>query len=247
MKNQYLILIIFLFSQYCFIISETNEKLEELNDGNFYSKIGETQKSFVIFYLPTCGHCHKAKATLEDVKKEINTNKKYEDSRNIPIYALDCQLHNYACVNFEIKQVPTMILIYEDKYVKFDSYPSNEKLLNFITEIPHEDSLVLLPQELGIFGMVIKVFEEFQEIVTSYMIDWLKSKEINYKWENKDSLLLLGSILVFIICLEIAIISLCCNTSTTKKKKPENKTSNEDQKVAEKQPNAPSENKEKTE
>lgn len=190
---------------FCAFFIFANTELVEVNDGNLHDIVNTPPyKWFLVFHLPACPHCKKTLETLETLSKST------EDS-DIKIGTINCDVNHMSCIGFEIKQVPFMIKVQDNKYIEYDSYPHPDNLKKFFDEHHNIEDMKELPERIGYTGMFLRVFKEAASMVSSYIRDILKQNNIDIPWEDQHSYFLMIGALVGIILLEIIILYCCCS------------------------------------
>lgn len=246
---RYYCLLSTLFLTILFTIKNSNcdNKLEEINDSNYsklvssYSKLNE--KWLLIFYLPSCPHC---KIALEQISKlasnrlELNKNEEHLDldennnnnktdkedhdnNNNINFGKIDCDVNTLLCVSYDIKQVPYIVKIENNRMIVFKSYPSIPELNKFIKAEHDESDTYPVPEMLSYVYFGLKLLHEGLNLFSEYINNFLQLKNINLKWTNQYSLIAFAVFLVILIIFEILLITCCCNKISTKRKNIENK------------------------
>ena len=154
------------------------KNLESLEDNNFYEKINNKNRSFVIFYLPTCNNCKLVLSILEKINSDFKKNQK---SNDIILYKVDCTTNKFVCYGFNITQVPFMISTFNNKYTIYPTYPSYENLYKFILEYnPPQESLLDIPEEAGCLEMCLILFNQIKDYISSIMSTLLEISGIDY-------------------------------------------------------------------
>ena len=93
----------------------------------------KTKGLFVLFYVPWCGHCQRAKPAFNKLMRE---NK----FRNIKLQALNCEENPAIAKQMNIKGFPTYYyfpdgVIGRQSAIKYDGGRSKEEMENFLKHI----------------------------------------------------------------------------------------------------------------
>mmetsp|Transcript_21053 Transcript_21053/g.21832 ORF Transcript_21053/g.21832 Transcript_21053/m.21832 type:complete len:274 (-) Transcript_21053:63-884(-) len=193
-------------------ITCSNSHLVELSDHSFHETVlSSPGKWLVMFHLPTCPHCKKAEQIITKLNEEINLTE-------VRIATVDCDKHNYICMGFEIRHVPTFVKVIEGKFVQFSGYPAQDKLKEFINQDHEESEMSELPDKISYFGIVLRVINEASRLATVYIQSKLDNYEIGIKWEIGYTYALMIGTLVALITTEVLIIVCCCNPNKEKKR-----------------------------
>jgi thiol-disulfide isomerase/thioredoxin len=187
--------------------SGRNNEVIEAVDANFYDTIqGAPFKFLVVFYLQTCPHCKNVLTAFEEIKNDF-------DSSELGLVTINCDNNHMSCMGFEIKHVPHMVKVFDNKYTVFNTYPSKENILKFINTDQEESEYKDLPEKLGYFSMVISVFKEFSSIISEYMRNFLESRGIEFDWNDTHSYYLIIALISLLIFIEFLVIWCLCNPS----------------------------------
>lgn len=198
-------------------------KVIEAVDADFYDIIQSSPFKFlVVFYLQTCPHCKSVLSTFEEIKNDF-------DISELGLVTINCDNNHMSCMGFEIKHVPYMIKVFDDKYTVFNTYPSKENILKFIKTDQEESEYKDLPEKLGYFSMILSVFKEFSTIISENMKIFLESYGIEFDWNDTHSYYLIIALISLLIFIEFLVIWCLCNPNKHHKqnkvedKKGENK------------------------
>jgi len=99
-----------------------------LKDNELSEKIKGAEKSLVLFSAEWCGPCKVLKPSLESVENEL------KESYNF--IKADISENEENTKRFGIKNIPTCILIQEDKEIaRFSGVKSSDQIKKFLEEI----------------------------------------------------------------------------------------------------------------
>lgn len=200
------LIVINMFNKFVFSHdSKTPEFITELSDSDYENFIkSEVTKKFLIFYLDTCSHCKRAMNVLEQVRSDKNN-----DLTDVNFGAINCNENKYSCMAFKIKHVPFMILIQENKYKEFKSYPVPEEIYKFIENGVEEEGSLFLPEPQTVFRMFFGIVNEITEGLTELIQESLNQNGYDIKWQNSYTIILFIVGIVCLIIIEIIILNYC--------------------------------------
>lgn len=188
-----------------------SSQLVELNDSNFHEVVLSNPNNwFVIFTIPTCPHCKKAKELLSKVADELET----EDYK---IAEINCDQNHSVCMSFEIRHVPFMIKVLNDKYIKFESYPNKENVIEFMEMSHMENEMLELPAQLGYLNLFLRVFSEAAKMISDWINIQLKERNIDIEINSNHAYFFMLFCLSFMILTEVIVIICCCGPKKSKK------------------------------
>ena len=107
-------------TKYEYILIERNGTFD------FYVNNGLNHTWFLIFYIKTCGHCHRART---EISKLFPT---YKDKQSLLFGQIDSQDNSMLSIRFNITQVPYLIAIKNNKMLEMEKYPNEKNLKEFI-------------------------------------------------------------------------------------------------------------------
>ena len=239
-----IITILLLLSPLC-IQKESSTTIIQLDDSNFsdivkpYSNLNE--KWIIVFYLPSCPHCKVAVDQLDKIsaneniynnakeenidldekekKNSENKDKDKEDDLTVKFGKVDCDVNTLLCVSYNIKQVPHIVKLQNERMIVFNTYPSIPEIKKFIKAEHYENETAPIPELLSYFYFVLKLLHEGLNLSTDYVNNLLNKYEINLVWTNQYSLIAFAFFMVLLIIVEIMVISCCCNRDRSDKRK----------------------------
>lgn len=192
---------------------EKEENIYNLTDSNFseYINSNTEEKWILIFYLNDCVHCKQA---IQSVGNILKISKLYSKPENrVNIGKIECEENNFICISYNIKSVPFIVKLENHKMIKFTKNPSDIELKAFI-EAEHEVSEVEeIPQILNYFSFYLKILEEGLYIFNDFMNTKLKEFGFDIEWTIQLSIWTICAIILFIVTIEIIIISICCKSA----------------------------------
>ena len=212
--------------------SKTNNKeqkieLLELNDSNFDLVIqnGKNNRWLILFYLQTCYHCSRARTIIN----RILEFQEYKIINNIKFASIEIENNTKTNIRFNISQVPYIILVENNTMFEFDNYANEKNLINFIetnfTNVTNE--LKSFPSR-NIFKYYYKKFDNSLTFVLEEVNTFLKSKNINFKF-NAITFILGYTIFCFIFWMIVIYgFMKCCAPNSKKKKQKKNIVENKD-------------------
>jgi len=136
-----------------------------LDAGNFehltQASTGATTGDWLIkFYAPWCGHCKKLTPVWEEVATRL--------AGDVNVAKVDVTNSRALGTRFNIKGFPTLLFFRQGNVYKYKGKRSADDLIDFVqggyTAEAIESEPVPLP--LGFFGPVVKIFEEFKDIIS---------------------------------------------------------------------------------
>jgi hypothetical protein len=206
----------------CVSLTSANEKaVLTILDSNINELVGDGFNCnwLIMFYLESCPHCKNAKLSIENLSKNkaVIENPALDD---LKIGIVECNVNNWSCMRFDIKRVPQIIHLKDNKLFDFNAYVTEEKLLSFITEEKVIENAKEIPNQLGMLSVVKKVFEESVTVLNEQIKDLLANKfNIQMDWTTHHTIGVLIAFLILIIFIEYIIIFHCCEISKNKKQK----------------------------
>ena len=205
--NKLLILLILISCTLCEfkrIYNLTENEFMEVSKGTINSKI----RWLMIFYTK---QYRSYSQFMELINKHIYPN--YEDDENIKFGLIDCHSRslNWLVNILKIKSIPYMIFIENGRmYYYGNEIISKENIINFIDKkkliydsYPIIDKINLVTKVKFIYNMLIDILNDFFQKM-------LNKLNINYKWNNKLSILVIGFIIFIFFLIEIKILQLLC-------------------------------------
>ena len=200
----------------------------ELNDSNFDSIIqdGNNNRWFILFYLETCYHCHRAKEVLN----RILELRDYEIINNIKFAEIEININSKSDVRFNISKTPYIILVENNTMYELDLYPNEKNLKNFISTDLRNVTKDLKPfPHINILKYHFILFKNTLSFIVEKLNEYLEKKKINFKFSI--STFILGYIFAcFAIWTTVVYLALKCTDSrinNIKKNKSERKNNSE--------------------
>lgn len=188
--------------------------IEELTDSN-YAGIVDLSKSqdkwIIVFYLPNCPHCTK---TLEYLQKIENNEYGFE---NLKLGRIDCNSNSFLCVTYQIKTVPHIVKLIDNKLVVYKGFPGLNEIVSFVNREHTIEEVEEIPQLLSYIQFGVKILEEGLHLFNDYMTTKVKEYGFEFEWTSSFSLLLLISGIALMILLEVIVLVYCCADSPKKK------------------------------
>ena len=186
------------------IYNLTETEFIEVSKGTKYSKI----RWLMIFYTK---QYRSYSQFMELINMHIYPN--YENDSNIKFGLIDCHSKslNWLVNILKIKSIPYMILIEDGRmYYYGNEIISQENIINFIDKkkyiydsYPIIDKINLVTKVKFIYNMIIDASNDFFQKL-------LNKLNINYKWNNKLSMLVIGFVIFIFFLLEIKFLQLLC-------------------------------------
>ena len=175
-----------------------------LTDANFDTYINPDEKNtkwLIVFYVDKCNFCNQ---TIKILKDEIIPY--YSKNKNIKFGTINCDKNLWSAIRFNLSYTPYVILIENNKYYQFKTFPGKEAFINFIDEEKTVEDSLNIPKKISMIQKGLKIFKGFASEITKTIQDYLDSNNYNFKWDIKYSMaLIIGSTLI-VIGLEILIL-----------------------------------------
>ena len=197
----------------------------------------------MIFYTE---NYHDYDKFMDLIKVDIYS--KYKNDKNFKYGLLDMN-KNVKWLNYllNIKSIPFLILISNERmyYYKYDSI-SQENIIKFIDEEKSFDESYPIPGQITIFKKWSILYNVFLEALNEYFQSLLDKYDIDFKWNNKLSLLIIGSATLIFFYFEIYFLrSFCIKSNPIEEyEKNQNKNDKTDQEKNEKKEEIKKEKKE---
>ena len=192
------------FCEFKRIYNLTETEFIEVSKGTKYSKI----RWLMIFYTK---QYRSYSQFMELINMHIYPN--YESDSTIKFGLIDCHSKslNWLVNILKIKSIPYMILIEDGRmYYYGNEIISQENIINFIDKKkyiydsnPIIDKINLVTKVKFIYNMIIDASNDFFQKL-------LNKLNINYKWNNKLSMLVIGFVIFIFFLLEIKFLQLLC-------------------------------------
>ena len=195
---------------------EINELLE-LNDSNFDLIIqnGKNNRWLILFYLETCYHCYRARTVIN----RILELKDYKIINNIKFASIEIGNNTKINIRFNISQVPYIVLVENNTMIEFDLYANEKNLVNFIeTNFSNVVNDTKPFPKRNIFKYYYKQFENSLKYVLDQVNNYLKSKNINFKF-NAITFIIGYTILCFAFWIIVILLFMKCFGSKKNVKK----------------------------
>lgn len=192
--------------------------IEELNDSNYASIVNsgsQQDKWLIVFYLPSCPHCTKTLEYLDKIQENENS------IENIKLGKIDCNSNSILCVSFQIKTVPHIVKLIDNKMIIFKGFPGLNEMISFANKEHAIEEAEDVPSLLSYFQFGAKILEEGLQLFNEFMTSKLKEYDLEFEWSVSLSILLLISGIAFIILIEVVVLVYCCGET---KKKPNKAT-----------------------
>lgn len=154
-----------------------NSNILPLSTKNFsaiMSKKKNSDKILIIFYTNLCENCQNAIKIIEKVTKQFKNNK------NIQFYKINCEENMLLSFQFNVTNIPYIILFENNKIYEFVNIPTISNFINFINEKKIFFDSKKLPK-INYSNLIYKFYIEFIEVVNNKLNFWLKSYKINVK------------------------------------------------------------------
>ena len=172
--------------------------LSTKNFSSIMSKKKNSDKILIIFYTNLCENCQNAIKIIEKVTKQFKNNK------NIQFYKINCEENMLLSFQFNVTNIPYIILFENNKIYEFVNIPTISNFINFINEKKIFFDSKKLPK-INYSNLIYKFYIEFIEVVNNKLNFWLKSYKINVKI-SKNFLHI--SIIIFITFVLIIIFNI---------------------------------------
>lgn len=199
-----------------------------LTDSNFDSIIqnGNQNRWMILFYTENCGFCKQLKSLLNKIIEE----KKFKDINNLKFGSIDVNYNLRLQTRFEIKNIPILILVENNKMLQISNVPIEESLIKAIEieDISAIEHAKDIPPELSLYLFLKNLFINSLDIIKNFVNQILNTYKIKYNFTIKSFFISLVCICFLFTALFFYLItSCCCKESTPKKevKKEENKES----------------------
>ena len=183
----------------------------ELNDSNFDSIIqdGNNNRWFILFYLETCYHCHRAKTVLN----RILELRDYEVINNIQFAEIEINRNSKSDVRFNISATPYIILVENNTMYELDLYPNEKNLINFIGTDFRNVTKDLKPfPHINILKYHFVLFKNSLSFIVEKLNEYLERKKINFKFSILT--FILGYIIIcFALWTTVVYLVLKCTDS----------------------------------
>lgn len=172
--------------------------LSTKNFSSIMSKKKNSDKILIIFYTNLCENCQNAIKIIEKVTKQFKNNK------NIQFYKINCEENMLLSFQFNVTNIPYIILFENNKIYEFVNIPTISNFINFINEKKIFFDSKKLPK-INYSNLIYKFYIEFIEVVNNKLNFWLKNYKINVKI-SKNFLHI--SIIIFITFVLIIIFNI---------------------------------------
>lgn len=193
-------------------LSSMRSNIIEVSDATFHDQVNSIPHNWlVIFHIPSCPHCKKALEVLKKVNDDINFN----EGR---IAEMNCDNNHATCMSFEIRHVPFIIKVVNGKFVKFNTYPNEQNLKDFIKEIPKEEDVLDLPPKMSYVQVFLGVIREAARLLSDWLNKQLKDNNISLVLTPEHSYYIMIGGLALLILFEVLLIVCCCSPKKIKVK-----------------------------
>ena len=236
MKYSFIIQIISFTFLYTFTFSQQpSTKSFEINPSeihnltdlsfDFYVNNGLNHTWFLIFYIKTCGHCHRART---EISKLFPT---YKDKQSLLFGQIDSQDNSMLSIRFNITQVPYLIAIKNNKMLEMEKYPNEKNLKEFIEIISNSDTnndseheWTAVPGKVSFLYVAKVMLMQALESLKYYLQRYVIKKGYNFKVEIWHLVTMGVGLLVILLVIETLIINCCCkNVGDVKRMKQKKK------------------------
>ena len=205
MNIKHLFIIFSLISiSYC-----AKKRIYNLTENEFIELSKETKnkktKWLMIFYTDKY---HDYDKLMDLIKIDIYT--KYKSNKNLKFGFIDINKNAKWLKNIlNIKSIPFLILISNERmyYYNYNSI-DKENIIKFLDEQKNLEESYPIPGEITIFTKWSILYNYFLDILNEYFQGLLDKYDIDYKWNNKLSLLILGLFMIIFFLFEIYFIKL---------------------------------------
>ena len=205
--NKLLILLILISCTLCEfkrIYNLTETEFIEVSKGTKYSKI----RWLMIFYTK---QYRSYSQFMELINMFIYPN--YENDETIKFGLIDCHSKslNWLVNILKIKSIPYMILIEDGRmYYYGNEIISKENIINFIDKKKFINDSYPIIDKINLVTKVKFIYNMLIDALNNFFQKMLNKLNINYKWNNKLSNLVIGFIIFIFFLIEIKILQLLC-------------------------------------
>ena len=201
-KNSFLLITLFLF---LIKISPITQKEIKIFEGESFKQelqntIISNKKLFLIFFARNCDYCGYSVRVL---KERIVQH--YEDNNQIlfGVINLDRQSNFWIGYQFNITQIPFIILIEGGKMYQYKNQFEELNVIEFIEEEKNVEDALDIPEDVGLNRKINFFMANLIQKVSNLFIRF----GFSYKWSNYLSCILLLFILINLIYLEHKLLN----------------------------------------
>ena len=192
------------------------KRLYNLTENEFLEVSKETNntkiKWLMIFYT---NNYHDLNKFMDLIKEDVYSY--YKKNKNIKFGFLEISSNNakWLVHLLDIKSVPNLILISNEKmfYYNYDTL-SQENIIKFIDEKKDESEGHFIPGKITLLTKAKIMYNFLMNDLNDNFQGLLDKYNINFKWNNKLSLLIVVLLMFLVFILEVFFIKLFCGRSS---------------------------------
>ena len=164
-------------------------------------ELKEDEKYLIVFHVLSCTFCFYTLQTLEN--KVIP---KYKDNEKIKFGFINCDTNFWLTLRYNITHTPYIFLIENNKLYEFNDNPSFETLTKFIESEKYIEDEKKIPERMSVYNIIKTVLKGIIDEATLYIQEFLAYKNINIKWNNYYTVILIVFSLFSLFFLEMTVI-----------------------------------------
>lgn len=193
-------------------------EIQTITDANIDSTVGDGHGNWLLlFYLDTCPHCKDALSVLNSLSTNSELDSENFILENLQIGKIECSSNNWSCMRFNITRVPYIIALQNDKLFEYQSYATEQRLLNFLKEEKLAENSLNIPPILGYLSILSKVYEEAIRVLNEQMQTLVHTYVgLNFTWSTNHTIAMLILMLAMIIFIEYMIVFYFCGRKKNK-------------------------------
>jgi len=137
-----LIIILFIIIAYMVykkvVVDKMNKDFVLNKELQMKKKIGGKNNSAVLMFFKTdwCPYCRVSLKEWDKLKEDINNlNNEREDGDKISTAVIDCDIDERVCKKYNVKEYPTIKLLYKGHEYLYNAKPTRSDMFNFLNEI----------------------------------------------------------------------------------------------------------------
>ena len=201
-------------------ISLCAKRFYNLTENDFIELSKETKntkiKWLMIFYT---NEYHDYDKFMDLIKEDVYSH--YKKNKNIKFGFLEINTKNVKWLIhlLDIKSVPNLVLIANEKmYYYQEESLSQENIINFIDEKKSDEDAHPIPEKITLIAKGKIMYNFLMNDLNEFFQGLLDRYNLDFKWNNKLSVLMIGIIMfLFFIIETIFIKSLCFRTNEDEK------------------------------
>ena len=232
-KNNFLSLITFLL--FLLKISLVTAKQIKILEGDLFNQelqniIQSKSKLFLIFFARNCEYCGYSVRVL---KERVVPHYEDDDEVSFGVVNLDRQSNFWIGLQFNITQIPYIILIENRKMYRFKEQFDESIVVQFINEEKNIEDAFDIPEDIGLY----KKINFFMTGIIQKTSNIFNKLGFNNFWSNTFSIILLAIFFIYLVYLEHnllnwirKIVNFCLNRKKKKDNNIENDTNSDKKK-----------------